>query len=282
MVLLAFVPVLGAAVAAVPGPVLSAGCRLVMFGTVGACGPSASLARADLTDARNLLTVALAFRARRLIPRSARRSSTRRSRRRPHRPTAASPSPGIVAFALNLLFTTTPRLRKEPVRLTPGTITDVTVYGEGAWRAGLDVHLARRPRPRCSYRRVNARAAGVGRCGQRLTPGLVNTHTHLIQAGLRGIGEGAAAAGEAQRRRRGGGRAHPRAGLRGPPRPPPQPRRCAAATTTLVVSACGRAPVAGGARRRAAGAARRRCAGRALPRCRRPGRPQPQVLSTRV
>src|SRR5213076_1221850 len=59
MVVLAFVPVLGAAVAAVPGPVLG-GVSLVMFGTVGAVGLRI-LARADLTDSRNLLTVALAF-----------------------------------------------------------------------------------------------------------------------------------------------------------------------------------------------------------------------------
>ncbi|MCQ4206221.1 uracil-xanthine permease family protein [Streptomyces longispororuber] len=113
MVLLAFVPVLGAAVAAVPGPVLG-GVSLVMFGTVGAVGLRI-LARADLTDARNLLTVALAF-GLGLIPVGA--------------PEFYAPLPaaartvldsgiavtGIVAFALNLLFHHTPRLRKEPVR----------------------------------------------------------------------------------------------------------------------------------------------------------------------
>ncbi|MEV3857382.1 nucleobase:cation symporter-2 family protein [Streptomyces sp. NPDC050095] len=105
MVVLAFVPVLGAAVAAVPGPVLG-GVSLVMFGTVGAVGLRI-LSRADLTDSRNLLTVALAF-ALGMIPVGA--------------PDFYAPLPaaartvldsgiavtGIVAFALNLLFHHTP------------------------------------------------------------------------------------------------------------------------------------------------------------------------------
>ncbi|MGD6747115.1 uracil-xanthine permease family protein [Streptomyces sp. BH106] len=115
MVVLAFVPVLGAAVAAVPGPVLG-GVSLVMFGTVGAVGLRI-LARADLTDSRNLLTVALAF-ALGMIPVGA--------------PDFYAPLPsyvrtvldsgiavtGIVAFLLNLLFhhTGPARLRKEPAR----------------------------------------------------------------------------------------------------------------------------------------------------------------------
>ncbi|MFJ9130562.1 uracil-xanthine permease family protein [Streptomyces sp. NPDC102340] len=113
MVVLAFVPVLGAAVAAVPGPVLG-GVSLVMFGTVGAVGLRI-LARADLTEPRNLLTVALAF-ALGMIPLGA--------------PDFYAPLPsyvrtvldsgiavtGIVAFLLNLLFhhTGAARLRKEP------------------------------------------------------------------------------------------------------------------------------------------------------------------------
>ncbi|WP_327654646.1 uracil-xanthine permease family protein [Streptomyces sp. NBC_00483] len=115
MVVLAFVPVLGAAVAAVPGPVLG-GVSLVMFGTVGAVGLRI-LARADLTEPRNLLTVALAF-ALGMIPLGA--------------PDFYAPLPsyvrtvldsgiavtGIVAFLLNLLFhhTGPARLRKEPAR----------------------------------------------------------------------------------------------------------------------------------------------------------------------
>ncbi|MCX4830822.1 purine permease [Streptomyces sp. NBC_01016] len=115
MVVLAFVPVLGAAVAAVPGPVLG-GVSLVMFGTVGAVGLRI-LARADLTEPRNLLTVALAF-ALGMIPLGA--------------PDFYAPLPsyvrtvldsgiavtGIVAFLLNLLFhhTGATRLRKEPAR----------------------------------------------------------------------------------------------------------------------------------------------------------------------
>ncbi|WP_425837088.1 uracil-xanthine permease family protein [Streptomyces fractus] len=106
MVVLAFVPVLGAAVAAVPGPVLG-GVSLVMFGTVGAVGLRI-LARADLTEPRNLLTVALAF-ALGMIPVGA--------------PDFYAPLPsyirtvldsgiavtGIVAFLLNLLFHHTSR-----------------------------------------------------------------------------------------------------------------------------------------------------------------------------
>ncbi|MGP3775880.1 uracil-xanthine permease family protein [Streptomyces sp. SDT5-1] len=115
MVVLAFVPVLGAAVAAVPGPVLG-GVSLVMFGTVGAVGLRI-LARADLSEPRNLLTVALAF-ALGMIPLGA--------------PDFYAPLPsylrtvldsgiavtGIVAFLLNLLFhrTGAARPRKEPAR----------------------------------------------------------------------------------------------------------------------------------------------------------------------
>ncbi|MFE1318401.1 uracil-xanthine permease family protein [Kitasatospora phosalacinea] len=115
MVLLAFVPVLGAAVAAVPGPVLG-GVSLVMFGTVGAVGLRV-LARADLAEPRNLLTVALAF-ALGTVPLGA--------------PDFYAPLPsylrtvldsgiavtGIVAFLLNLLFhhTGAARRRKESAR----------------------------------------------------------------------------------------------------------------------------------------------------------------------
>ncbi|MGW3374659.1 uracil-xanthine permease family protein [Streptomyces hydrogenans] len=115
MVVLAFVPVLGAAVAAVPGPVLG-GVSLVMFGTVGAVGLRI-LATADLADPRNLVTVALAF-ALGMIPLGA--------------PDFYAPLPsyartvldsgiavtGIVAFLLNLLFHHTGAARhlKESVR----------------------------------------------------------------------------------------------------------------------------------------------------------------------
>ncbi|MER5538954.1 uracil-xanthine permease family protein [Streptomyces mirabilis] len=101
MVLLAFVPVFGAAVAVVPGPVLG-GVSLVTFGTVGAVGLRI-LSRADLSDGRNLLTAALAF-GLGMIPVGA--------------PDFYAPLPsylrtvldsgiavtGIVAFTLNLLF----------------------------------------------------------------------------------------------------------------------------------------------------------------------------------
>ncbi|WP_046260334.1 uracil-xanthine permease family protein [Streptomyces sp. WM6386] len=108
MVLLAFVPALGAAVAAVPGPVLGA-VSLVTFGTVGAVGLRI-LSRADLADGRNLLTAALAF-GLGMIPVGA--------------PDFYAPLPaslrtvldsgiaatGIVAFTLNLLFHHTRRIR---------------------------------------------------------------------------------------------------------------------------------------------------------------------------
>ncbi|MFF1692236.1 uracil-xanthine permease family protein [Streptomyces sp. NPDC058257] len=113
MVVLAFVPVLGAAVASVPGPVIG-GVSLVMFGMVGAVGLRI-LARTDLTDSRNLLTAALAF-GLGMIPVGA--------------PDFYAPLPpyvrtvldsgiavtGIVAFALNLLFHHAPRLRKDHAR----------------------------------------------------------------------------------------------------------------------------------------------------------------------
>ncbi|WP_372343496.1 solute carrier family 23 protein [Streptomyces sp. KL116D] len=105
MVLLAFVPVLGAAVAAVPGPVLG-GVSLVMFGTVGACGPAhpgprRPHRRAEPADRRARL------RARRLIVGAPEFYAPLPPPPAPSW-TAASPSPGIVAFALNLLFTTRP------------------------------------------------------------------------------------------------------------------------------------------------------------------------------
>lgn len=111
MVLLAFVPVFGAAVAAVPGPVLG-GVSLVTFGTVGAVGLRI-LSRADLSDGRNLLTAALAF-GLGMIPVGA--------------PDFYAPLPsylrtvldsgiavtGIVAFTLNLLFHHTGHIRRVP------------------------------------------------------------------------------------------------------------------------------------------------------------------------
>ncbi|MFC7304116.1 uracil-xanthine permease family protein [Streptomyces monticola] len=110
MVLLAFVPALGAAVAAVPGPVLG-GVSLVMFGTVGAVGLRI-LARADLSDGRNLLTAALAV-GLGMIPVGA--------------PEFYAPLPtylrtvldsgiavtGLVAFTLNLLFHHVGRRHRE-------------------------------------------------------------------------------------------------------------------------------------------------------------------------
>ncbi|MEB8337130.1 amidohydrolase family protein [Streptomyces endophyticus] len=75
--------------------------------------------------------------------------------------------------------------------MTPGTITDVTVHSGGRWLPGMDVHIADGrvtalvPHGELPYDEVVLDAGGG-----HLTPGLVNTHTHLFQAGLRGIGEG--------------------------------------------------------------------------------------------
>ncbi|RJL35421.1 nucleobase:cation symporter-2 family protein [Bailinhaonella thermotolerans] len=59
LVLLGLLPKLGAVIAGLPGPVLG-GVGVVMFGMVGAVGLRI-LAQADLTDARNLLVIAISF-----------------------------------------------------------------------------------------------------------------------------------------------------------------------------------------------------------------------------
>ena len=75
--------------------------------------------------------------------------------------------------------------------MNPATITDVTVHTGGRWLPGRDVHLAGGRITAISEHGELPHAGEVldGR-GGHLTPGLVNTHTHLFQAGLRGIGEG--------------------------------------------------------------------------------------------
>src|SRR5690606_31713810 len=71
-------------------------------------------------------------------------------------------------------------------------ITDVCVWTAGEWREHRDVAVA-------GGRVVAIRPAGAERAaaphtvdgsGGHLLPGIVNTHTHLNQALLRGIGEG--------------------------------------------------------------------------------------------
>ncbi|WP_405160515.1 amidohydrolase family protein [Nocardia sp. NBC_01499] len=71
-------------------------------------------------------------------------------------------------------------------------IGDVTVFTRGAWHSGLDVVVrdgvvtALGPAARAEYRGLPF----VDGSGGYLLPGFVNTHTHLQQAVLRGIGEG--------------------------------------------------------------------------------------------
>ncbi|MFJ8887307.1 amidohydrolase family protein [Streptomyces sp. NPDC102402] len=72
-------------------------------------------------------------------------------------------------------------------------VTDVTVWSRGAWLPGQDVRIADgrvvsvEPAGRVS---VPVGAHVVDGSGGHLIPGLVNTHTHLHQARMRGIGEG--------------------------------------------------------------------------------------------
>lgn len=127
MVLLAFVPTLGAVVAAVPGPVLG-GVSLVMFGTVGAVGLRI-LGRADLSDGRNLLTVALAF-GLGMIPVG---SPDFYAGLPPYLRTVLDSGiavTGLAAFALNLLFHHTPRRTGGRATAAPGPRSG-TASGKG-------------------------------------------------------------------------------------------------------------------------------------------------------
>src|SRR5699024_7911373 len=59
LVLIGLLPKLGAAVASLPGPVLG-GVAVIMFGTVGTIGVKI-ISQADLSEARNILIVAVSF-----------------------------------------------------------------------------------------------------------------------------------------------------------------------------------------------------------------------------
>ncbi|MGY0488143.1 amidohydrolase family protein [Streptomyces sp. WG-D5] len=75
--------------------------------------------------------------------------------------------------------------------MTLDTITNVTVYSGGRWLPGMDVHLSGgRVTSLVPHGELPHGAAVLDGDGGHLTAGLVNTHTHLFQAGLRGIGEG--------------------------------------------------------------------------------------------
>jgi uric acid transporter len=101
LVILGLMPKLGAVVASLPGPVLG-GIGVVMFGTVGAVGVRILL-QADMTQARNILIVAISF-GFGLMPVGAPMIYT-------HLPTALQTilssgiaAGGIAAFLLNLLL----------------------------------------------------------------------------------------------------------------------------------------------------------------------------------
>ncbi|MCX5413573.1 amidohydrolase family protein [Streptomyces sp. NBC_00059] len=72
-------------------------------------------------------------------------------------------------------------------------VTDVTVWSRGAWLPGQDVEIAAGRvaalRPTGSVPVPEGARVLEGMDGH-LIPGLVNTHTHLHQARMRGIGEG--------------------------------------------------------------------------------------------
>jgi xanthine/uracil permease len=59
LIVMGLVPKLGAVIASLPGPVLG-GVGVVMFGTVGVIGMKIA-AQADLSDARNMMIVAISF-----------------------------------------------------------------------------------------------------------------------------------------------------------------------------------------------------------------------------
>ncbi|WP_019633363.1 amidohydrolase family protein [Actinomadura atramentaria] len=73
----------------------------------------------------------------------------------------------------------------------PDVISDVTVWSQGRWLAGQDVRL-RGGRVAAVEPHGLRPAAGtvLPGAGGHLVPGLVNTHTHLHQAVMRGLAEG--------------------------------------------------------------------------------------------
>ncbi|MFF7983067.1 amidohydrolase family protein [Streptomyces sp. NPDC007901] len=71
------------------------------------------------------------------------------------------------------------------------TITDVCVWSGGRWLDTRDVHVADgRVTAVVGARELPRGQRVLAAAGGHLIPGLVNTHTHLHQARMRGIGEG--------------------------------------------------------------------------------------------
>ncbi|MCD0452937.1 amidohydrolase family protein [Actinocorallia sp. API 0066] len=71
---------------------------------------------------------------------------------------------------------------------SPGAVVDATVYRDGAWAPHQDVLFE--DGVVTAVRDHVPGTAGIDGAGAHVIPGFVNTHTHLQQALMRGVGEG--------------------------------------------------------------------------------------------